>query len=75
MSAGCEAFDRLFGELQNRAILLEADAVLPSVARMVIGGPYKGSWWAHPQSNRIYMLSKDSNTIGTCCTSNSCREK
>jgi hypothetical protein len=52
-------FDRLLQELQRRGALLEADAVLPSVARMVIGGQYKGSWWAHPLANRIYMLGRE----------------
>ena len=51
-------FEQLFEELRSRGLLLEADPVLPSVARIVIGGPYKGSWWAHPLSNRIYMLSQ-----------------
>lgn len=58
MSTSSAGFDHLFEELQRRGILLEADALLPSVARIIIGGPYQGSWWAHPLSNQIYLLSR-----------------
>ncbi len=59
MSAPKVTFAQLFAELQRRGILLEADAELPSVARMVIGGPWAGSWWAHRLGNRVYMLGQE----------------
>jgi hypothetical protein len=59
MSAQKVSFEQLVAELQRRGILLEADAVLPSVARMVIGGPWPGSWWAHPLCHRVYMLCQE----------------
>jgi hypothetical protein len=55
---GALSFDHLLRELEGRGLLLDADPVLPSVARLVIGGPFKGSWWAHSLSNEIYMLSQ-----------------
>jgi hypothetical protein len=30
------------------------DSVLPSVTRLVTGGPVGGSWWSHPMANTIY---------------------
>jgi hypothetical protein len=52
-------FAQLFEELSRRGLLLDADVTLPSVARIVIGGPWRGSWWSHPLSNRIYMLGRE----------------
>jgi hypothetical protein len=42
--------------LKNFGLLLMTDALLPSVAGLVAGGPVRGSWWAHPQSHAIYAL-------------------
>ena len=35
-------------------VLLVHDQVLPSVTALVAGGPVSGSWWSHPEANRIY---------------------
>jgi hypothetical protein len=42
--------------LKNFGLLLMTDALLPSVAGLVAGGPVRGSWWAHPQSHAIYAV-------------------
>ncbi len=57
MSTG-NSFERIFSALREKGALLEADAVLPSIARLVIGGPFKGSWWGHPAGNQIYMVGQ-----------------
>ncbi len=46
-------------ELRERGLLLEADAHLPSIARAVIGGPFKGSWSGHPKGDEIQTLSNE----------------
>ncbi len=50
-------FQCVYRELQLRGLILQADADLPSVARLLIGGTFKGSWWGHPKGNAIYNLS------------------
>jgi hypothetical protein len=31
---------------------------VPSLAQVVAGEPVKGSWWAHPKGNEIFLLSR-----------------
>jgi hypothetical protein len=35
-----------------------ARASVPSLAQVVAGEPLKGSWWAHPKGNDIFLLSR-----------------
>jgi hypothetical protein len=35
-----------------------ARASVPSLAQVVAGEPLKGSWWAHPKGNEIFLLSR-----------------
>jgi hypothetical protein len=35
-----------------------ARASVPSLAQAVAGEPIRGSWWAHPKGNDIFMLSR-----------------
>src|ERR1700731_3707554 len=35
-----------------------ARAGVPSLAQVVAGEPLKGSWWAHPKGNEIFLLSR-----------------
>jgi hypothetical protein len=35
-----------------------ARANVPSLAQVVAGGPLRGSWWAHPKGNDIFLLSR-----------------
>jgi hypothetical protein len=49
-------FQRARAQLKNFGLLMMTDAILPSVAGLVTGGPVRGSWWAHPQSHAIYAV-------------------
>ena len=35
-----------------------ARATVPSLAQVVAGEPMRGSWWAHPKGNEIFVLSR-----------------
>ena len=35
-----------------------ARASVPSLAQVVAGEPLRGSWWAHPKGNDIFLLSR-----------------
>lgn len=35
-----------------------ARASVPNLANVVAGEPIRGSWWAHPKGNDIFMLSR-----------------
>ena len=37
--------------------MLESDATLPCVARIVAGGAIRGSWWGHPRGQEIFRVS------------------
>ncbi len=47
----------VLSELRRLGILLESDALLPSVAGIVAGGPIRGSWWGHPRGRDIFAVS------------------
>lgn len=51
-------FDEAMAELAHRGLLLVHDNVFPSLTRLTIGEPIRGSWWAHPLSNDVYMVSQ-----------------
>src|ERR1700733_13536557 len=40
---------------------LETDRAFPSITGIMVREPIKGSWWAHPRANEIYMLSQQLN--------------
>jgi hypothetical protein len=35
-----------------------ARTTVPSLAQVVAGEPLRGSWWAHPKGNDIFLLSR-----------------
>jgi hypothetical protein len=39
-------------------LILVHDRSFPSLTRLAIGEPIRGSWWAHPLSNDVYMVSQ-----------------
>src|SRR2546428_11504452 len=41
--------------LERYGLILESDLHLPSVVSTIIGESIHGSWWGHPQGNRIYQ--------------------
>ena len=43
--------------LDDHGMLLEsARGPLPNVAELVVGEPFRGSWWGHPQSHTIFAV-------------------
>ncbi len=51
--------ERVLAALRERQWLLQADPALPSVVSLVAGEPTGGSWWSHPESNRIYWVLEE----------------
>jgi hypothetical protein len=37
-------------------VLASARGPVPRLAEAIVGAPIKGSWWAHPDSRRIYAI-------------------
>jgi hypothetical protein len=54
-----EAATRMREALRTKSFLLLADKALPSIAGLVVGAPFKGSWWAHPLCHEIYAVSQE----------------
>jgi len=52
-----QAFATARGEIEARGLLLEADAVLPSLAGLLTGGPVRGSWWGHALGHEIFITA------------------
>jgi len=42
----------------NGVVLESARGTAASLAEAVAGGPIRGSWWAHPKSNDIFLCSR-----------------
>ena len=51
-------FDSALAAIGEHGVLLETDRAFPSLVAHVAGGPVKGTWWAHPLANEIYMLGQ-----------------
>jgi hypothetical protein len=51
-------FDGALAAIAELGVLLETDRAFPSLVALVAGGPVKGTWWAHPLANEIYMLGQ-----------------
>ena len=53
--------------ISSHGLLLEADALFPSLVALIVGAPVKGSWWGHPLGTVIYntanALVDDSDVI------------
>jgi hypothetical protein len=50
-----DVVEEISARLVADGVLLEsARGPVPNVAEIVAGGPIRGSWWAHPQSHRIF---------------------
>jgi hypothetical protein len=50
---------KIVAALEQHGILLKTDPKLPNVCAMVVGGPIRGSWWAHPRSHEIFGVLTD----------------
>lgn len=51
-------FDSALAAIGEHGVLLETDRAFPNLVAHVAGGPFKGTWWAHPLANEIYMLGQ-----------------
>ena len=54
---------------QHGVVLASAKGVVPRLAEAIVGGPIKGSWWAHPKSHHIFAILQavtDSEDILVC---------
>jgi len=47
---------RVLAELKKHGLLLLTDAKLPNLCALVAGETVRGSWWAHPRSQRIFRV-------------------
>lgn len=56
--------------VEGHGIVLEsARGKVPNLAQEIAGEPIRGSWWAHPKGNDIYMLLekvRDSGDVLVC---------
>ena len=53
---------------RHGAVLLSARGSLPSLAEAIAGEPIRGSWWGHPQGNRIFRLCEELDDSGEVLT-------
>lgn len=49
----------ILASLKKYGLLLQTDAILPSVCALVTGAPVRGSWWAHPRGQDIFRVNSD----------------
>src|SRR3984893_13738569 len=42
----------------NGVILESGRGAVPSLAEAIAGAPIRGSWWAHPKANDIFLCSR-----------------
>ena len=56
--------------VRTHGVVLEsASGPVPSLATAIVGEPIRGSWWGHPQSQRIFTLTRavrESDSILVC---------
>ena len=43
---------------QHGIVLQSARGPVPSLAEAIVGGPIRGSWWAHPRGREIFAISQ-----------------
>ncbi len=41
---------------EHGVVLASAKGTAPRLTEAIVGGPIKGSWWAHPRSHDIYAI-------------------
>ena len=54
---------------QHGVVLASAKGAVPRLAEVIVDGPIKGSWWAHPKSHQIFAILQavtDSEDILVC---------
>ena len=56
MTKCATAEDALAFVRKHGVVLVSAKGTAPRLTEAIAGEPIKGSWWAHPQSHRIYAI-------------------
>jgi len=54
---------------KHGVVLMAARGPVPSLAEAIAGAPFRGSWWAHPESRRMYRAFeavRESRHVLTC---------
>jgi len=41
---------------EQGVILVSGKGAVPRLTEVIVGGPIKGSWWAHPKSHQIFAI-------------------
>lgn len=49
-------FRSVFDEFKKHGMLLQSDARLPSLTRLIAGERVSGSWWSHPKAHAIFDM-------------------
>jgi hypothetical protein len=61
---------RVFASLKRQGVMLESGhGPVPNLVEAIAGEPVRGNWWSHPQSQRIFELTRslrDSPDVLTC---------
>jgi hypothetical protein len=57
-SKGAPNFRTVFDEFREYGMLLQSDARLPSLTRLVAGERVSGSWWSHPKAHAIFAIAE-----------------
>jgi hypothetical protein len=53
----CSTAEEAFAFVRDHGVVLvSARGTAPRLTEAIIGGPIKGSWWAHAQSHQIYAI-------------------
>ena len=62
--------NRVLAILKREGVMLESgQGPIPNLIEFIAGEPVKGNWWSHPQSHRIFALTRwvrDSADVLTC---------
>lgn len=54
---------------KHGVVLVSAHGPVPSLTTAIAGGPFRGSWWAHPESRHMYRVIEaviDSRDVLVC---------
>jgi hypothetical protein len=62
--------NRIHASVQREGVMLESSrGPVPNMVDLIVGESVRGNWWSHPQSHRIFALTRsvrDSPDVLTC---------
>lgn len=62
--------NRVLASVKRQGVMLESGhGPVPTLVEFIAGEPVKGNWWSHPQSRRMFALTRlvrDSPDVLTC---------